>query len=56
MERIKCLVCGQRFSVSEIYGFYYEDDSFVCRNCFGNKQRNFSNKKKKTVVSNISSK
>ncbi|MCM8822081.1 MAG: hypothetical protein NC831_04625 [Candidatus Omnitrophica bacterium] len=33
MQKIKCCFCGKDFAINEIYGFFPEDDSFLCRKC-----------------------
>jgi len=32
---MKCDLCGREVSENEIYAFYPEDSSYICKNCFG---------------------
>lgn len=50
MQKIKCSFCGKDFSTNEIFGFFPEDDSYLCKNCYGKSfQKNFFHKKGKTT-------
>ena len=31
----KCSLCGKPVDDDEIYGFYPEDNSVICKNCYG---------------------
>jgi len=35
-EQYRCDLCGKFFSTEEIYAVYPEDDSILCKECFGN--------------------
>lgn len=32
---MKCDLCGKEVREDEIYGFYPEDNSYICKECFG---------------------
>ena len=37
--KIRCSLCGREVEENEIYGFYPEDSSYICKECFaGNKK------------------
>ncbi|MGB9642878.1 MAG: hypothetical protein ACPL3Q_06750 [Candidatus Ratteibacteria bacterium] len=35
-RNLKCSICGKKVSVDEVFGFYPEDDSLICKKCFSN--------------------
>jgi len=34
-RNLKCPICGKKVSFDEVFGFYPEDDSLICKKCFG---------------------
>ena len=36
-KQYQCTLCKEEFSVDQIKGIYPEDDSILCKNCFGHK-------------------
>jgi hypothetical protein len=42
-----CDICGKKRKEEEIYAFYPEDSSYICKECFEkNKKENFEKSKK----------
>ena len=35
MEKMKCGMYGKTMGAEEVCGFYPEDDSIICKNCYG---------------------
>ena len=35
---MKCDLCGREVSENEIYAFYPEDSSYICKKCFSNEK------------------
>jgi uncharacterized Zn finger protein len=34
-EKIICSFCGKEITEDEVYAYYGEDDTVLCKNCFG---------------------
>ncbi|HOK80956.1 MAG TPA: hypothetical protein PK165_08000 [bacterium] len=34
-RNLKCSMCGKAVCLDEVFAFYPEDDSLICKNCFG---------------------
>jgi len=48
MGKIFCSVCREKIFLKEIFAFYPEDDSCICKNCFA-KMRTGNDKKRKNT-------
>jgi len=44
--KIRCSLCGREVEENEIYGFYPEDSSYICKECFAGNKKKMEEKEK----------